>query len=66
MASEERAEDNVKSGLHEVGERLKAGGEAVKRAVSGDSMNPAEKLGSHLKEIGHDVNADVDRASRDA
>ena len=57
--------DDVRTGLDELSERAKAGGEALKRTVAGDTMTPAEKLGSHVKEIGHDVRADFDKTKRE-
>ena len=51
--------------LDEAKERIKAGGERVKRAVEGDSMPLGERIGSHVKEMGHDMKADLDRGKRD-
>jgi hypothetical protein len=51
--------------IDEAKERVKAGGEKVKRAVEGDSMPLGERIGSHVKEMGHNVRADVDSAKRD-
>jgi hypothetical protein len=51
--------------LDEVKERVKAGGEKVKRAVEGDQMPLGERLASHVKEMGHDVKADYDKSKRD-
>jgi hypothetical protein len=51
--------------LDEMKERVKAGGEKVKRAVEGDSMPLGDRLASHVKEMGHDVKADYDKSKRD-
>jgi hypothetical protein len=51
--------------LDEAKERMKAGAEKVKRAVAGDDMTLGERVGSHVKEMGHDLRADADRAKRD-
>ncbi len=51
--------------LDEAKERVKAGGEKMKRAVEGDSMPLGERIGSHVKEMGHDLKADLDRGKRD-
>ena len=51
--------------LDEAKERVQAGGERVKRAVEGDSMPLGERVGSHVKEMGHDVKAEVDKTKRE-
>jgi hypothetical protein len=51
--------------LHEVKERVQAGGEKVTRAVEGDRMPLGDRIGSHVKEFGHEVSADVDKSKRD-
>ena len=51
--------------IDEVKHRVAAGGEKMKRAVEGDSMPLGERIGSHVKEMGHDVAADVHRSKRD-
>jgi hypothetical protein len=51
--------------LDEAKERVQAGGEKVKRAVEGDSMPLGERVGSHVKEMGHDVKAEVDKTKRE-
>ena len=56
---------DAKDAVHEADHRVKAGVEHLKRDVAGDTMNPAEKAASHLKEAGHDVAADIDKAKRD-
>lgn len=57
--------EDVRTGVDEMTERAKAGGEALKRAVAGDAMTPGEKLGSHVKEIGHDMKAGLDKMERE-
>lgn len=61
--------ETIKGDTHdmfdEAKERLKAGGEKAKRAVEGDSMPLGERVGSHVKEMGHDLKADLDRGKRD-
>jgi hypothetical protein len=44
---------------------MKAGGEKVKRAVEGDSMPLGDRVASHVKEMGHDVKAEYDKAKRE-
>jgi hypothetical protein len=51
--------------LDEAKERVKAGGEKMKRAVEGDQMPLGDRLASHAKEFGHDVKADYDKSKRD-
>ena len=51
--------------LDEAKHRVQAGGEKVKRAVEGDSMPLGDRVASHVKEAGHNVAGDVDRAKRD-
>ncbi|MEA2663635.1 MAG: hypothetical protein QOI11_579 [Candidatus Eremiobacteraeota bacterium] len=51
--------------LDEAKERMKAGAEKMKRAVEGDSMPLGERIGSHVKEMGHDLRADLDRGKRE-
>jgi hypothetical protein len=51
--------------LDEMKQRVEAGGEKMKRAVEGDSMPLGERIGSHVKEAGHDLKADVDKTKRD-
>jgi DNA-binding ferritin-like protein len=61
--------DTIKGDTHdaldEVKERVKAGGERVKRAVEGDDMPLGDRLASHVKEAGHDLKADYDKSKRD-
>ena len=61
--------DTIKGDTHdtldEMKERVKAGGEKVKRAVEGDSMPLGERVVSHVKEAGHDLKADIDKTKRD-
>ncbi|HEV3088564.1 MAG TPA: hypothetical protein VGX96_15225 [Candidatus Elarobacter sp.] len=61
----ETLKEDTKDTLDEAKHRVAAGGEKVKRAVEGDSMPLGEKIASNLKEAGHNVKADYDRAKRD-
>jgi hypothetical protein len=45
--------------------RAEATGERAKRTVAGDAMSPTEKIGSHLKEAGHELKAGLDKTSRE-
>jgi thioesterase domain-containing protein len=45
--------------------RVQAGAEKAKRGLEGDAMPLGERIASHVKEAGHDVAADLDRAKRD-
>ena len=51
--------------IDEVKHRVAAGGERMKRAVEGDGMPLGERIGSHVKEIGHDVAAGAHRDARE-
>jgi len=61
--------DTMKADTHdaldEAKERVKAGGEKVKRAVEGDSMPVGDRVASHVKEMGHDVKAEYDKTKRE-
>jgi hypothetical protein len=61
--------DTIKADTHdaldEAKERVKAGGEKVKRAVEGDSMPLGDRVASHVKEMGHDVKAEYDKTKRE-
>ena len=61
----DKAVKDAKDAMHEADHRVKAGTEHVKRDLLGDAMNPAEKAVSNVKEAGHNVAADVDKAKRD-
>lgn len=61
----ETVKDDVRDTVDEAKERVKAGGERVNRTVQGGSMPIDERLGSHVREMGHDIKADVDRAKRE-
>ncbi|GAC1623025.1 MAG: hypothetical protein NVS4B13_12500 [Candidatus Elarobacter sp.] len=51
--------------LDEMKQRVQAGGEKMNRAVQGEHMPLGERIASHVKEIGHDLKADVDKTKRD-
>ena len=61
--------DTIKGDTHdalsELGERVKAGGERLNRAVQGDDMPVGDRIASHVKEFGHDVKAYYDKSKRD-
>ncbi len=61
--------DTIKGDTHdlldEAKHRVKAGGEKLNRAVQGDEMPLGERIGSHVKELGHDMKADLDRSKRE-
>ncbi len=58
--------DDTRDAVDEVKHRVAAGGEKVKRAVEGDSMPLGDRIGSHVKEMGHDLKADVDKVKRES
>jgi hypothetical protein len=51
--------------LDEAKHRVKAGGEKLNRAVQGDNMPVGDRIVSHVKEAGHEMKADVDKAKRE-
>lgn len=57
--------DDTHDTLDEAKERVKAGGEKLNRAVQGDDMPLGERIGSHLREAGHNLKADLDKSKRD-
>lgn len=65
----DRTVDTVKGDtrdtIDEAKHRVAAGGEKMKRAVEGDRMPLGDRIASHVKEAGHDIAGDADRASRD-
>jgi hypothetical protein len=61
----ETIKGDVRDAADEVKERVKAGAEKAKRGVEGDNMPLGERLGSHAKEMGHNLKADFDRSKRD-
>ncbi len=61
----DKAVKDAKDAAHEADHRVRAGTEHVKREILGDTMNPAEKAVSHIKEAGDKMAADVDKAKRD-
>ncbi len=61
----ETLKEDTHDALDEAKHRVKAGGEKVKRAVEGDSMPLGERVASNVKEAGHNLKADYDRAKRD-
>jgi hypothetical protein len=61
----ETVKDDTKDTLDEAKHRVMAGGEKAKRAAEGDQMPLGERVASHVKEMGHDLKADVDKSKRD-
>lgn len=62
--------ETIKADTHdamdEAKHRVAAGAEKVKRAVQGDATMPlGDRIVSHVKEAGHNLKADVDKASRE-
>ncbi len=51
--------------VDETKHRVEAGAEKAKRAVEGDAMPLGDRVASHVKEAGHNLAADVDKAKRD-
>ena len=62
--AERKAGKNARDLSHEASHRVKAAGEHVKRGIAGDFMTASEKAGSSIKEGGHRIAADVDKAKR--
>lgn len=56
--------------LKNVGDEMKnrvgAGAEKAKRAVEGDDMPVGDRIGSHVKEAGHNIKAEFDKGEREA
>lgn len=61
----ETVKDDTRDAMDEAKERVKAGGEKLNRAVQGDAMPLGDRVASHVKEFGHDVRADADKAKRE-
>ena len=61
----DKAIKDAKDAAHEVEQRVQAGVEHLKRDIAGSAMNPVEKAVSNVKEAGHNVAADVDKAKRE-
>ncbi|HTJ27780.1 MAG TPA: hypothetical protein VMA36_16610 [Candidatus Limnocylindria bacterium] len=57
--------NDTRDAFDEAKERVKAGGERVKRAVEGDQMPLGERVASHAKEAAHDMKADFDKTKRE-
>jgi hypothetical protein len=56
---------DAKDALDEAKHRVEAGAEKAKRAVEGDAMPLGDRVASHVKELGHDLKADLDRSKRE-
>lgn len=51
--------------IDEAKNRLQSTGERAKRDIAGDSMPLGDKIISGVKEAGHTLAADIDKAKRD-
>jgi hypothetical protein len=64
-----KAVDTIKGDTHDAVDEAKqhvlAGGEKMKRAVEGDDMPLGDRVASHVKEMGHELKADVDKSKRE-
>jgi hypothetical protein len=58
--------DDVRDGVDEAKNRAQAGGEKLNRDVQGDSMPLGERIMSNIKEAGHNIAAEFDKAKREA
>jgi hypothetical protein len=61
----ETVKDDARDTFDEAKERVKAGGERVKRAAEGDQMPLGERVASHVKEAAHNLKADTDKTKRE-
>ncbi len=61
----ETVKKDTRDAIDEMGERVKAGAERVKRSVEGDDMPLGERIGSHVNEMKHNVKADFDKSKRE-
>jgi hypothetical protein len=61
----ETVKGDTKDALDEAKHRAASGAEKVKRAVEGDAMPLGERVASQVKEAGHNIAADVDKAKRE-
>ncbi len=57
--------DDVRDGADEAKHRAQAAGEHLSRDVQGDAMPLGDRIVSHVKEAGHKLAADFDKAKRD-
>jgi hypothetical protein len=60
----ETVKEDTRDAIDEAKERTLATGERAKRTVAGGSMSPMENIGSHAKELGHDLKANMDKSAR--
>lgn len=57
--------EDTKDLADEAKHRTQAMGERAKRGIEGENMPLGERVASNVKEAGHDLKADFDRAKRD-
>ena len=69
MQPDDKRIETIKGDTHdaaeELGERVKATGERLKRTVEGGEMPLGERLGSHVRELEHDIKGDTARVRRE-
>jgi len=58
--------DDAHDTVDEAKQRAQAAGEKLTRSVRGDDMPLGERIVSNIKEAGHTISAEVDKAKRDA
>ena len=56
---------DVHDGVDEAKHRAQAAGERLSRDVQGDKMPIGERIASNVREAGHNVAAEFDKAKRD-
>ena len=61
----ETLKNDTHDAVDELKERVEAGAERVNRTVRGGDMSVTERIGSHARELKHDIKGDVDRAKRE-
>ncbi len=57
--------DDVRDGADEAKNRAQAGGERLSRNVQGENMPLGDRIASTVKEAGHSLAAEFDKAKRD-
>jgi hypothetical protein len=57
--------DDVHDSVDEAKNRAQAGGEKLNRDVQGDAMPLGDRIMSNIKEAGHNIAAEFDKAKRD-
>jgi hypothetical protein len=62
----ESVKDDVHDGVDEAKHRAQAASERASRAIAGDNQSLGDKIVSTVKEAGHNLAADFDKAKREA